>query len=444
MESDYGRVFLANLQEHPLAVELPTPAPAVTLAVDAEAEAAAQAIAVDVAPPPTSDAATPAGFGEGSPGPVDVGVPAAFATEPWDDDNTGPAPIPKVEKAASPEGRGAPTDDALPERPCAAADGAVSAPHSMQPEPEAERGQSAAGSSCDVVQAGNTSSSIEAPPFGMPTPTVPEREPSGDATQPAEHVQVAIPEQSSSSQPTTEKAPNGSARPLVSGLDLEKAPQAAGPMSPRGARPPPDISLGRSAKPASSGLQIRKETLAEIDAKLVERLDAFFANERLWKLVELKVGEQIKKLETKEHNSTVGAGTRSGGTADQSLSRGGEQSVAGNRPFRVQVPKPYPGVQYRKSKNLEDRYPRYAANGATVLGQIVDNGEWLKIRGNVFLPMRIGAVRILEPLPNPPAKGETEGGASDSFCNCCSGGGHSVASGETLAVQGNDAQPRRT
>lgn len=460
MESDYGRFFLANLQDHPLAVELPEPAstaPAVPVAID-----------VNVVPASAPDGATHAGS------PIDVaGVLPTFATEPWDD-NPGPALIPKVEKAqASPEGRGAPTDATAAERSLAPADGAASVSHSIdsakQQEPlrqlqpqrpeseeclhEAERAQGVSGSSWDAAQV-NASSSIQSPataPTGTSTSTVvPEH--SDDRAQPAEHValssmhQVAGVQQSSSSQHSPQKVPNGSARPLVSGLDMEKAPKVTGPMSPRGARPPPDISLSgvKSPKPASSGLQVSKENLAEIDAQLVARLDAFFADERLWRLVEAKVGEQIKKLENKELSYAAGAGTRVGGTTDQSLARGGEQSGAGNRPFRVQVPKPYPGVQYRKSKNLEDRYPRYAANGATVLGQIVDNGEWLKIRGNVFLPMRIGAVRILEPLPNPPAKGETESGASDSFCNCCSGGGHSVASGETLSVTGNDAQPRRT
>lgn len=453
MESDYGRFFLANLQDHPLAVELPQPAltaPAVPVAIDDS-----------VVPAPAPDGTTHAGS------PIDVaGVPPTFATEPWDDDNPGPAPIPKVDKAqASPEGRGPPTDATAAERSLAPADGAASGSHSIdsvkqqepprqlqpqRPEPEAERAQGVAGSSCDTAQV-SASSSIHFPataPTG--TSTVPEH--SDDRAQPAEHVapssmhQVAGVQQSSSSQHSPQKVPNGSARPLVSGLDMEKAPKVTGPMSPRGARPPPDISLSgvKSPKPASSGLQVCKENLAEIDTQLVARLDAFFADERLWRLVEAKVGEQIKKLENKELSYAAGAGTRVGGATDQSLARGGEQSGAGNRPFRVQVPKPYPGVQYRKSKNLEDRYPRYAANGATVLGQIVDNGEWLKIRGNVFLPMRIGAVRILEPLPNPPAKGETESGASDSFCNCCSGGGHSVASGETLSVTGNDAQPRRT
>merc|ERR1719284_1159688 len=38
--------------------------------------------------------------------------------------------------------------------------------------------------------------------------------------------------------------------------------------------------------------------------------------------------------------------------------------------FSVSVPKQYPGVQYRKSKNLSDRYQRYAEHGSVVQGVI--------------------------------------------------------------------------
>merc|ERR1712217_284627 len=69
---------------------------------------------------------------------------------------------------------------------------------------------------------------------------------------------------------------------------------------------------------------------------------------------------------------------------------------SGSSTYRVQVPKPYPGVQYRKTKSLDDRYPRYAADGATVTGEIEDGGEWLRISGNVYLPTRVGAIPILE------------------------------------------------
>jgi len=73
--------------------------------------------------------------------------------------------------------------------------------------------------------------------------------------------------------------------------------------------------------------------------------------------------------------------------------------------FRVQVPRQYPGVQYRKSKCLNDRYLRYAKLGTVVSGVVEDNGEWLRIRDDVFLPMKVNGMDILERLPGDVAPG---------------------------------------
>jgi len=75
----------------------------------------------------------------------------------------------------------------------------------------------------------------------------------------------------------------------------------------------------------------------------------------------------------------------------QSLTQGQVQS------FRVSVPKGYPGIQYRKSKNLEDRYERYAKRGTVVSGEVENGGSWLKIGSSVFLPMHVGGLDVLEP-----------------------------------------------
>lgn len=75
----------------------------------------------------------------------------------------------------------------------------------------------------------------------------------------------------------------------------------------------------------------------------------------------------------------------------QSLTQGQVQS------FRVSVPKGYPGIQYRKSKNLEDRYERYAKRGTVVSGEVENDGSWLKIGSSVFLPMHVGGLDVLEP-----------------------------------------------
>jgi len=54
-----------------------------------------------------------------------------------------------------------------------------------------------------------------------------------------------------------------------------------------------------------------------------------------------------------------------------------------------------------------------------VTGQVEDNGEWLRISGNVFLPMRVGAIQILEPVVSEAA--DKSGG-----CDCDPGGDQSA------------------
>lgn len=78
-----------------------------------------------------------------------------------------------------------------------------------------------------------------------------------------------------------------------------------------------------------------------------------------------------------------------------SLDTGQDQSP---RQFRVQVPKPYPGLQYRTSKNLQDRYNSHVEDGAIVVGVLEDNGEWLRLENNLFLPVKVRGSRMLRPL----------------------------------------------
>eukprot|EP00927_Polykrikos_kofoidii_P041096 TRINITY_DN3501_c1_g2_i1.p1 TRINITY_DN3501_c1_g2~~TRINITY_DN3501_c1_g2_i1.p1 ORF type:complete len:496 (+),score=55.15 TRINITY_DN3501_c1_g2_i1:171-1658(+) len=67
--------------------------------------------------------------------------------------------------------------------------------------------------------------------------------------------------------------------------------------------------------------------------------------------------------------------------------------------FQIRVPRPHPGVQYRKSKCLTDRHERYAETGATVVGHVEDDGEWLRITDSLFLPIRLNGIQLLHPLP---------------------------------------------
>jgi len=91
----------------------------------------------------------------------------------------------------------------------------------------------------------------------------------------------------------------------------------------------------------------------------------------------------------------------------QSTSSGVDFQALGSGPldFRVTVPPPYPGVQYRKSMNLEDRWPRYAQTDSVVTGTIKekDGLQWLRVEANVFLPTKVGNIVILQPAGDTPS-----------------------------------------
>merc|ERR1719436_867397 len=92
--------------------------------------------------------------------------------------------------------------------------------------------------------------------------------------------------------------------------------------------------------------------------------------------------------------------------------------------FQVHVPKPYPGVQYRRSKRFDDRHPYYAEDGAIVTGVLEDGGQWVRIGGDIFLPVVVGTDRILEPLGSveaPTANAAVKGNTNDRphWLSCC-------------------------
>jgi hypothetical protein len=141
-------------------------------------------------------------------------------------------------------------------------------------------------------------------------------------------------------------------------------------------------SIDRTPASASS------TALSTISAEqqVQDALDLLFADERLWQLISSEVSKSMKLRATLGHKQ--------------------EPMPGKSLRFRVQVPKPYPGVQYRKSKDLNDKYPRYAKHGSTIVGEVEADSEWVKVRG-MYLPMRLGPMQILELLP------EAHGGDSN-------------------------------
>mmetsp|Transcript_95276 Transcript_95276/g.269615 ORF Transcript_95276/g.269615 Transcript_95276/m.269615 type:complete len:438 (+) Transcript_95276:93-1406(+) len=90
-------------------------------------------------------------------------------------------------------------------------------------------------------------------------------------------------------------------------------------------------------------------------------------------------------------------GPPAGSSFDPSVQALGEGACR----FKVHVPKPYPGVQYRRSKRFDDRHPYYAEDGSIISGRLEDDGQWVHIQGDIYLPVVVGKDRILEQIGAP-------------------------------------------
>lgn len=226
-----------------------------------------------------------------------------------------------------------------------------------------------------VLQAASAATDLAA---GLtPQPPATAALPSSPASRQREAAGPAVP-------PRSQAPPNG----LLPG-----APQAPSmPLWPTGAHGLPQAGnydsgataehvFGDAPQPNAAELEALAPIIwKQMDESVNERLDRFFADEEVWAMVEREIAAmgRLRAMVRKQQDAPLGEAT--------------------GQHFKVQVPKPYPGVQYRKSKCLEDRYPRYARHGAVVTGHVEDEGEWLRISGQVYLPMRVGTIPILVPV----------------------------------------------
>jgi hypothetical protein len=161
--------------------------------------------------------------------------------------------------------------------------------------------------------------------------------------------------------PEVRQSPDISAQPEAPPSRGKGASASASPTVPRG--PPKGASL------------------IEVDAHIAKSLDRFFSDDRVWAKISAEMSKCPKLLQSLEWIQRV--------------------ATPAKLYFKVMVPEPYPGIQYRGSKVLTDRYTRYAPHGQIVAGLLEDDSNgtpWLKVAENYFLPMRVGAVQILKPV----------------------------------------------
>lgn len=145
----------------------------------------------------------------------------------------------------------------------------------------------------------------------------------------------------------------------------------------------------RSRTPAGGAL-LEGAALADADLLVEETLNRFFGDSTAWERVRAELAR-----------------------SPVCVARAGLAEALRIR-FQVKVPQPYPGVQYRRSKRLDDRLPRYADNGMIVAGHLEDDGQWLRLGQDLYLPAWVGEIRILEELPPEGPSGWFNGCRSNS------------------------------
>lgn len=170
-----------------------------------------------------------------------------------------------------------------------------------------------------------------------------------------------------------------------------KQPEHPGTAAPKRAPAPPGAGVGplqapspaaavpSTAAPAGANQHPeapRRPSIEEEIDKCMLRLDAFFADEQVWQHVANEVATHPRLRASMEWLQALVPPRRA--------------------KFRVQVPSPYPGIQYRKSKALDDRYPRYAKDGMIVEGNIDETGAWLQVSETVYLPTKVGDHDVLK------------------------------------------------
>lgn len=159
-----------------------------------------------------------------------------------------------------------------------------------------------------------------------------------------------------------------------------------------------------------------EEYLEEIDQQIESLLERFFNDATSWSSIEQQAASVARSLESSK------------------VPPGDVQY------FRIKVPSPYPGVQYRRSMRLDDRYGHYAKQGQVVEGLV--DGQWLRISGKIFLPLTvslpapgIGFVSILEPITKKERDQERAARAN-------SGAGESPSSFQAIPFDTEEGGPR--
>lgn len=117
--------------------------------------------------------------------------------------------------------------------------------------------------------------------------------------------------------------------------------------------------------------------------------------ERGWPVFERSISSLIK-----DSDMLLDVGklqTDAGSLADVCTSEAGAPAQR----FRANVPRHVPGIQFRRSKNLGDRYSKFLEDGKDVSGYVEEDEDgvpWVRVANCLFLPLRVGSDQVLRAM----------------------------------------------
>lgn len=154
---------------------------------------------------------------------------------------------------------------------------------------------------------------------------------------------------------------------------------------------------------AKASVNLTRRSQGDALKTISDRLDRFFGDPNLQDLIERELAN-----------------------ASRSVVKPGLSYLAGAYgKFRINVPQPYPGVQFRNSKRMEDKHDDFIERDSIVEGEVDKDGAWLQVGPGKFLPMRVDSLglQILEPVELVPLMPEKD----PRWWACCTGNAEQIA-----------------
>ncbi|OLP90279.1 hypothetical protein AK812_SmicGene28153 [Symbiodinium microadriaticum] len=186
------------------------------------------------------------------------------------------------------------------------------------------------------------------------------------------------------------------AREVYEEVAEEEAPEAtANAAAPMQAPTSPKVALSQESSPSPSRAQQAKVSFPT-EPEVVEEMPPPPAPAPAF-----QESKEVLPPPMKEGDrATAALALPTPEVASSPVSEGSPASVTPGQmqSFRICVPDPYPGVQIRKSPNLKDKHNRFLQDGKFVTGTVDKDGQWVKLSGKHYLPVKVQGIQVLYPV----------------------------------------------